>query len=421
MRATPPAVGSRGRVRRWFARRRLEIRGPWILSPRAFWIVFLSLGIFYILVLFPDELNRLTLEELESVVQAAPVTFLDRAYLPLDSANYLSSAHQSLATILHDAVAFHHLGFGLFSNVSIILLGKLALTIWPAKPLYVIFVANTFLLGGTIVQCRAICRRLDVELGRFLPFLLVNPLVLFMTFTLNKETVGMFLVAGMVRYGLERRLWALAPLVVVALYTRNVLFGFGMTMIAWPVLRRLAPWLLLAAASLLWPLVLFLTHNAPFGKEFGNLDNLTKAFNQQTRPILSFAFQVTKLPFGYILGWLLITGIDIASPMFNFRYYESYSHHVNYAQLALQASSVVFVVLLTLTFVRAKARVLRIEALRLFFVFTLFTGLFPLSQHRYLLPAFPLVIFSYLVATGRGQTSPGILGSEGGAWNPSSS
>jgi hypothetical protein len=371
--------------------------GEWGISVPAYGLIFAGLSALYGLAVFPDELNHLSRPELLEIVKR-PVTFLDRVYLPLDSANYLASAHQPLGQILQSAVAVGDLSFGLFSNISVILIGKFALTVWPSHPLFVVAIVNHVLLGLTVVHYRTICERMGLDSGRFLALLLANPIVVFVVWTLNKEAVGLFLVAGMIRYALDGRRLPLVLLVLVALYTRNVLFGFGLVMLARPLLLRLRPWVLLVAASLVWPVILLLTHDQPFGPAFGNLDNLTKAFDQQTRPLLVLAFQLMKLPFGYVFAWPIVTAIDIASPVLNPRYWESYAHHLNLAQTMLQLSSACFVALLAYTVWHARLRTLRLEPVYLFFVYTLITSVLPLSQHRYLVPAYPIVVLGALAA-----------------------
>ena len=375
-----------------------DFRRRWALSPWAFWPIFLALSAYYGAGVFPQELNSYSAAQLQEVVTHS-VTFLDRAYLPLDSAGYLATAHESFGTIVRSMYDVGHVGFGLFSNLTVILLGKLALKVWPSHPLAFVAIVNHVLFVGTVLHCRAICRHYGVWFERFLPLVLVNPLVLFTLYTLNKEAIGLFLVAATVRYSLEDRKLPVVGLVLVALYTRNVLFGFCVLMLFRKLLMRIRWWQLLVAASLVWPAVLYVTHDQPFGSQFGSLDSLTRYFNQQLSRVLTFALDLMKVPLGYVLAWVIVTGIDVASPAFNIRYYRSYADHLNYAQITLQVSSIVFICLIALTLFRARLQAPKIEPLFLFFVFTLFTGVFPLSQHRYLLPAFPLLIVAYLVAT----------------------
>lgn len=362
----------------------------------------------YALLIFPwDQMNTYTLEQLK-----VSGMNLHRAYLPYDSGSYVDTANRPLGSILHDAVRISGLHFGLFSNITIMLIGWVALSIAPWHPYFVIAGFNNLLLIGTVFHYRAIGHRYGIDFHWLLPLLLLNPLVLFSLYTLNKEALGLFLVAGLLRYRLEGKWAGFAVMLMLALYTRNIFFFFGLLLLLLPLLYeaklgdrllRVRAGYLLVAFSLIVPAGLLLTNNQPFGSEFGPLDLVATHFNQQTQPLLSFAYTVNQFPFGYLIGYPIVTAINIASPALNYRYWADYLGTINLATLTLQLSSLIFVALLVFAYRgRQRLGLFAIEPLRLFFFTTLMSSVYPISQHRYLLPFYPLLVLTYLIAKRRG-------------------
>src|SRR6266511_1528674 len=143
-----------------------------LTSPAFVVAVFILICALYLLFLFPwHQMNTYTLVQLEGLGK-----HLDRAYLPFDSGGYLDSGNRPLGSILHDVVHAGGLHFGLFSNVSLALIGYLALWIAPWYPYFVISAVNVLLFWWAILHYQAITKRYGVDFRWFLPLLLVNPL-----------------------------------------------------------------------------------------------------------------------------------------------------------------------------------------------------------------------------------------------------
>ena len=368
------------------------------MSRRAFWLTFFGFSVLYRLFVFPNALEGLSLTSLLSVVRGSPTSFASRAYLPIDSATYLQLAAAPLRSILALPTSSAP-NLALFNNVLPLLIGKFALVISPARPLLFVAALNHAAFVWTIAHYRAICRYYKVSVERFLPLLMLNPLILFSMYTLNKEVLGLFIAGALVRYALEGRRVSFSVMLLIALLTRNVFFIFGLILLGRRLIFRTRPYVMLTLAALVVPIVLWATHNAPLGNEFGSLDLLTTALNQQTSSVLVWAFNVSRVPFGYIVTYPVVTAINLLSPLLNPQYYAEYVNGFNWSQAALQCSSLAFAGILVATTKWTSWRsLLQIAPLRLAFAITLFMSAYPLSQHRYLLPFYPLVALGYLVA-----------------------
>lgn len=372
-----------------------------------YWGIFLSVSMLYSLFVFPHWLDDYSVETLKRYA-LTPGQTLHTAYLPIDSASYLESANASWGTIARSANIFENFNAGLGSNVLVVVVGKLAHLICPQRPLIAIAIFNHLLFFWSMRNLAAICRRYGVEFTRFLPFVMVNPLVLFSLHTLNKEIIGLALTAAAVRASLGGHRVPLLAIMLLGFFTRNVFFAFSALLLIRRTLFRLPFWAPLAGASLALPVLLYATGNAPFGDQFGDLDTLTKFYSQQTAAIMHIAFTLMKLPLGYILAYPLVAAVNLVSPAFNPRYWSDYVDYVNLAQFCLQASAVAFGALLVTAVVRARSLLLvQLEPFRLVFLFTLLTSALPFSQHRYLLPIYPFVVL--LALTARRQARPPAL------------
>lgn len=370
------------------------------------WFVFLLASLAYSIFLFPHWLDEYSAEALKLYAFQRGQT-LHTAYLPLDSASYLDTADAPWRELARSLYFFDDLNAGLGSNVSIFFLGKLAHTLSPGNPLVAVAVLNHLLLALAGWNLAAVCRRYRVRLDRFLPLLLANPLLLFSLHTLNKEIVGLALVSAMVRVAFWSRL-AVVPLILLGVFTRNVFFGFGVLMLIRRPLMRLPFWAPLVATSLALYGLLRATDNAPFGERFGDLTTLTRYYNQQTAEILQLAYTLMQVPFGYVLAYPLVLGINMLSPAFNPRYWADYLDYVNFAQLSLQCSAIAFGVLLLTAVLRMRSfRIVQLEPFRLVFLFSVLTSALPFSQHRYLLPIYPFVVL--LALTASRQAEPPVL------------
>lgn len=364
--------------------------------------VFVLVSIAYSIFLFPHWLDEYSAEALK-LYAFQPGQTLHTAYLPLDSASYLDTANAPWGELAARLNFFDGLNAGLGSNVSIFFLGKLAHTLSPGNPLLAVAVLNHLLLAFAGWNLAAICRRYGVRFDQFLLLLLANPLLLFSLHTLNKEILGLALVSAMVRAAFWHR-FAVVPLVLVALFTRNVFLGFGVLMLIRRPLMRLPFWVPLVAASLALYGLLRATNNAPFGERFGDLTTLTQYYNQQTAEILNLAYTLMQVPFGYVLAYPLVLGINLVSPAFNPRYWADYLDYVNLAQLSLQCSAIAFGALLLTAVLKMRSfRIVQLEPFRLVFLFTVLTSALPFSQHRYLLPIYPFVVLLALTASRQAE------------------
>jgi len=209
--------------------------------------------------------------------------------------------------------------------------------------------------------------------------------------------------------------WRMLPALALAFFTRDVLFLFGLLVL----LRRrvgLSAGAALLLASLLFPLALRAMEGALLGQGVGELISTTVFFGQKTSQLFVFLYAITSQPFGYIVTFPLILAIEVASPFLNYTYYLTPLVRTDWAELTLVVSSGCFVALLVAAWYRAGvSRLIRLEAFQLFVLFSLLVCLYPYSQHRYLLPVYPVVVLTYLSARRAVLSKPGLDGPAGRA------
>ncbi len=365
------------------------------MKVSSYWAVLLTASLAYGLFVFPPEFYQMARADMMAL--RWDPSFLSGVYLPLDSALYLENAKDfSISTVLDLLKNVSSFQFGLLSNITLFAIGKLAFALAPSSPYLVIAVVNHALLALAVSNYTTVCRELRLNSSQFRLLLLVNCLIVLSLYSLNKEAVGIYLVSVFSLYSVRGRTWQLGPGLVAALFTRDLFFAFGLLVIArrrWNV--RLG--VVLIGLSLLFPAIIWLLGGLLFGETFGDLTSPTVQWEQQTSAVLVAAFRTMSYPLGYLLAFPVVAIINIASPMLNLRDYVNMLHQNDLSVLTQHVSSFCFVVLLGAALHRAKWRALLADPMfQLFMSYLVLLALYPVSQHRYLLPVYPVVVLTYL-------------------------
>jgi hypothetical protein len=286
------------------------------------------------------------------------------------------------------------------TNLGVLVEGGIARTIFPPSPSLAILFANYGLLVLMIWSYRRVAKALAISWTPLMEVLIVgNPWVWLNMVSLTKEIWGLAAVAAFAFACAGRRWITLGVLGLASAFVRQVyaLLALGMGVMSF---KRISPWaFLLGVAGLLGGL------ETAFGDVTGFRISKTLELGQQMAPILELMGRIQSLPFGHVLAFPVVLTINIASPALNPKSYQA-PPDAFYIQAAT-VSSYVFIVL---TAILARRLLLRRERVnlpelpgRLLWAFAVLVTLYPISQHRYLLPALPLLILS---ALGRGSDEP---------------
>ena len=325
-----------------------------------------------------------------------------------ETAERLAPSQLFAASSLPDGIR----GLGL-TNIALFAQGKLAMVLFPWEPSVGVFLLNVLLFSFGMRNVLAIARELDLGLSAATKAALIfNPAVLLGTVSLTKEVWGFALVTGFSLAAIRHRWISLAVLAVVSLTVREyyLVVAVVLGLLTHP---RLRPWVLLVLVAFLMG---FVESVLGFGDLTGYLTVRSEQLGQQTAALMTLMGQIQSIPFGHIVAFPIVLVVNIASPMFN---PSSYSTPVDSFFLhATTISSYISVALILVGVMRHRRHndLLGTEVLgRHLLGFAILLTLYPVSQHRYLLVAYPLLVLWSLA--GRRRPAPVIddLGNGGSA------
>jgi len=373
---------------------------PIVLSYWALIVISTSflLGFLYAIFLsYPDQfLSPLTVIKHVSGNDSRASYVNGIGYLPVDSALYLADG---LAFSFSDLSAANIFGLvaGQYGNVSLYLIAKVASQVLPENPYVIITLINHVFLLLALRNYLDIIRILRIQTKKVLPWIAVNLLLFFALYTLNKEAIGIFLISEFVLFEYRPSYLRVFMPLLVALFTRNLYFAFGILVVVNHI-AKLHPLTVLAIFSaIILPGMFYLTGGHLAGEAFGDLDQTALYFEQKSAAVTTYFFGYIEYPLGYVLSYCAVLAVNILGPILNYGYWADYLDVFNLSQFLLQLSSLLFVFLILKT---VKGRLFASSMwngpFKFFVYYTMFSCVLPLSQHRYLLPIYPIIVLSYV-------------------------
>ncbi|MHB8398582.1 MAG: hypothetical protein ACYDCI_06565 [Candidatus Limnocylindrales bacterium] len=308
-----------------------------------------------------------------------------------DSIGYYETAQRlSLSQLFAVASAADWIrGLGL-TNIALFAQGKVAQSAFPWDPSVGIFLLNVLIFGVGVRNALAIARELGVELSPLAKLtLFLNPAVLLSTVSLTKEIWGLALITGFSLAAIRHRWVTLGVLAVISLFVREY-YPVVAVFVALLTKPKLQPWILLVAVAFFMG---FLESVLGFGDLTGFLALKAEQLGQQTATLMHTMGQVQSIPFGHIIAFPIVLAVNIASPMFN---PASYATPVD--AFFVQATTISSYLSVGLLLVGASRHWRRRDlhatdiVWRHLFGFAVLLTLYPISQHRYWLAAYPLLV-----------------------------
>lgn len=287
------------------------------------------------------------------------------------------------------------------NNIGLYIQGRLAHVLAPAAPQLAVFAMNLALYLWALVHIHRLMG--VVGLGgynRVLLFILLNPLVLMYAASLTKEAWGIFFVCAFARYCVERRFVALCAVAALSAMFRNLYPIVALAFAAGTLVRVRVVWVFLGF-SLVLGTVLSLDH--PLIEQI-NAVRLYKAsdLGQQTSSLMGFLAALQDRPLGNVVAAPVIAAVNIASPALNPKVYTEHLLEPTWALTTL--SSYLMIGLIAAGAVRHARRPDpegRRYLLRLVLLFLVLITVYPISQHRYLIPVYPLLVAWALASPAR--------------------
>ncbi len=343
----------------------------------------------------------------EDVTDATSSYLIGVGYLPQDSARYLRQGLQFSLSERPLADFFRVLA-GWFSNISLFYIAKIAHKVLPQNPYVVIALINHLFMLLTLRNYMAMARILKISESRFLPWIGGNLILIYVLYSLNKEAIGMFLVSEFVLFEYRQSYPRVLFSLFLALMTRNVLFGFGVITVINHFVK-LKPWkVLVIFAAILLPVLFYITGGAILGEEFGQLGDATYQHGQKSSAITTYFFKYEEYPMGYFLSYIVVLAVNVLGPFLNYGYWKDYFTVFVLSQFLLQLSSLLFALLIWKT-VRGRLFTTAMweGPLKFVFYYTMISCIMPFSQHRYLIPIYPVLVLSYVYCCEKVPRSTG--------------
>ncbi len=357
-------------------------------------------GFFYSVFLsYPDQFaSPFTFVKDLSTSEPMPSSYLvGVGYLPLDSLGYiLNSKNFSI----NEIASFDSLLIlaGQYQNIILYYISKLSHYCNPENPYIIISIVNHLFLFLAMRNYYIVMRLLGINPNLFFSWISINIIIIYAIYSLNKEIVGLFLISEFVLFAYRPNYFRVFFVLFLALITRNVFFVFGFLIILNHFVKFHSLFIFLIFSTVIVPGILFLTDGAVLGADFGQLDEAANNWGQQSSKITTYFYEYSKYPAGYIINYPIVLAVNVLSPILNFQYWHDYLSVFNLSQFILQLSSFMFSILFYLNI--RNGRLYTVESwnspFKFFFYYTMITSLFPFSQHRYLLPIFPVLVLSYL-------------------------
>lgn len=279
-------------------------------------------------------------------------------------------------------------GIGL-TNIAVIAEGMAADMLLPGAPLVLIFMMNYALLLAALHLYRRTLPSLGLTFTAAVELvILLNPFLLLNMVSLTKEIWGVFFVAAFVRSSATRSWMRLAIFGVLSMLVREYYIAVAAAMGLARILKHGVAALLVGVAGLIGLLETVLG----LGDLTGYRLSKSVELGQQSAPVMETLGAIQSLPFGHIVAFPAVLAVNVLSPALNPHSYE-FSLDLYYVD-ANTISSFMFAVLI-LWGIRAEflyptpgRRILR----QLLLAFAIIVTIYPISQHRYLLAAYPLLV-----------------------------
>ena len=325
------------------------------------------------------------------------IPVLDSRFL-FDSIAYFRNSHdfvpQSLLSPHLDfsgGVLVPSLGL---TNSLILLQGRLALALIPSAPHVAILAMNYALLVLALRNLRQLAEVLGLAWTRRIQILIVlNPFIWMNLVTLTKEAWGIFFVSAFALAAVRRHLLSLVVLAALSMFVREsyVFLALGMYLVVVLPGRR-ALWLPIVVSLAMGMVHMFLGE----GNVVANAGSKSSELGQRSADIMQSMAHLQGYPFGHLLAAPIVLLINIASPALNLRYYQlSVGDLYNVTDTV---SSILFIALIIIGLrsrwhSQSTGRLWNRDVLfRLLIAFATLVTLYPISQHRYLLPVYPLLV-----------------------------
>lgn len=318
--------------------------------------------------------------------------------LEADTARYVAAAQVFTFDKIVDLIQNQSVvSLGVLNNILLYFDFDFAKFLAPDSPYIVIAFVNALLFLGGALNYQVIARKLEIDERSVLIVYLLNPLMLFAMSSLNKEIFGIYVVSGLARAYLNRRIAILLLFIVLAFLTRFAFGALGMILLtryAFPSFRAKHILLFLGLAI---PLVFVLLEGHLGGSAAPSLYEYAQSIDQQSTAVMAFAAQMMAYPFGPYLGWALVGSVNVISPIANFSLYARYMDGFNIDIFVEQCSSFLFALFGSITFWRIAARrFVLLPIAEMFLYFFIIVSTFPISAHRYLTAGWPLLAIGCL-------------------------
>lgn len=358
------------------------------------------LGFLYCIFLsYPDQFfSPLSLiEELSTDTPFPSSSLVGVGYLPLDSLAYMSNG---LEFSISDLSAYDSLWIvaGQYQNILLFYISKVAHQILPANPYVIVVIINHMFLLLALRNYLTVIKILNINAEKFLFWIAVNLILFYTLYSLNKEVIGMFMVSEFVLFTYKPNYLRVLLVLAVALFTRNVFFVFGALIVINNFVRLHPLAVFFIFAAIILPGILYFTGGAVLGDKFGQLDGATKNWGQQSAQITTYFYEYIKYPMGYLLNYIIVLAVNVLGAGLNPQYWVDYLTSFNLSQFLLQLSSLLFGLLILKNILRGSLTTLTFwnGPIKFFVYYTMITCVLPFSQHRYLLPIYPVLVLSYL-------------------------
>ena len=329
---------------------------------------------------------------------------IGRGYFLYDSSGYLVTArHTNILAILHAGRAPGAKIPSLGTNGLLYIQGRIAWALCPWSPDVLVFLWNYLMLVWAVRNYRLVARHLGLRLprwGHVLTF--ANPLAWFVLVTLTKESWGLLFMSFFALACVRRQWLLLAMAGLLSVLDREYYSAVAAAMGLVAYFRRIrAAWLLVAVAGAYGVLRL------AFGDLTGFATIKSSDLGQRSATIMHWMSELQGIPFGHIVAAPVILAFNL-SAWINSRQYAApataaFVH-------AATVSSLLFCVLIVAGALRYRRVAETREGVRLLgrllFAFAVLDTLYPLSQHRYLLPAWPLLVLWAVAHPARSGGAP---------------
>jgi hypothetical protein len=275
------------------------------------------------------------------------------------------------------------------TNALVLLEGRLAFALLPQAPFLAVALINYLLVVIAFRTARRAGRSAGLNVSTSVEVvILMNPFVWMNMVSLTKEIWGLVFISGFALACVRKKLGLLVVLAFGALLVREWYVGVavGMALVAFWHVRPFT--FLLATSLVVGALGLLLGVSDVTGVP----DTRSLDLGQRSAAIMAAMGRLQDLPLGHLVAFPVILLIDLSAWVNPNNYtapLNSWYIHAN------TASSLLFTLALAVALIRfyrnPLERPVRGKLLGLLFVYAVLVTLNPISQHRYLLPAWPLL------------------------------